>query len=421
MADLIAFPCIRPRADIVQEVAALPYDVYNLEEARAEIKKHPHSFLRIDIAETNFSRSVPINDSCIYDEARRLLDLAIADGTYIIDEEPRYYLYRLTTKEGREQTGVVGCASIDDYLSDVIKKHENTNPFKEIDRIRHIDTCSAHTGLIFLAFRSDGSLESVMNKVTAEQPLYDFTTDDGVCHTIWRVNTAQDCAFIRQVFESTPALYIADGHHRTKSAVEAGLLRRKAAQAAGQAEGEASLRPSLPSDHFLSIAFPSDQLVVLDYNRVVADLNGLSRGEFFERIRECFIIAEPQYNPVRPAEKGVFGMYLDGMWHKLTIKDEYRSSDPVAGLDASLLQDRLLAPILGIDDPRTNDRIDFIGGIRGLNELKRRVDKDMTVAFALCPTSLEELFTVADKGKLMPPKSTWFEPKPRSGIFIHRI
>lgn len=420
MADVVPFLCIRPCEDMAQEVAALPYDVFNLSEARAEIALHPHSFLRIDMAESTLPDSVKKHDNIVYERARELLDEAINDGTYCTDSKPHYYLYRLTTAEGRSQTGVVGCSAIDDYEQDVIKKHEKTRAEKETDRIRHVDTCSAQTGPIFLTYRSDGTIEDVMAKVIKQAPLYDFEADDGVSHTVWRVDDSADEAVIRCVFAASPALYIADGHHRAASAVKAGLMRRSQAQSA--LNGEDQVCPTLESDHFLSVIFPSNQLTILDYNRVITDLNGLNEDEFFDQIGRCFDVSGPHEEPCKPRHKGAFGMYFQGAWYELAIKDSFCSNDPVAGLDVAILQDNLLAPILGIADPRTDKRIDFVGGIRGLRELERRVDEgEMVVAFALYPPSLEELFSVADAGLLMPPKSTWFEPKPRSGLFIHRI
>ncbi|MCL1798764.1 MAG: DUF1015 family protein [Eggerthellaceae bacterium] len=428
MADVIPFSCIRPRKDKVSEVAALPYDVYSLEEARAEIGRHPDSFLRIDLPEATIGHPLLPHDDRIYEKARSLLSDAFEDGTYVADDTPHYFFYCLTATDGRKQVGVVACSSVDDYREGVIKRHEKTKPAKEVDRIRHIDTCCAHTGPIFLAFRSDGTIEQVMEQACAGTPLYDFVADDGIRHTIWRVDDAQSTATIRQAFEDTPALYIADGHHRAASAVKAGLLRREAREcdsggtAGGRCDsGGRHAVDALASDHFLSIIFPSSQLVILDYNRVVKDLNGLSLEELLGRIGECFEVSGPQEAPAKPASKGSFGMYVEGSWYRLDIKGACVPDDPVAGLDVSVLQDRLLAPVLGIEDPRTDERIDFVGGVRGLAELERRVETDMAVAFALFPPSIEELFAVADEGQLMPPKSTWFEPKPRSGIFIHRI
>lgn len=420
MADVVPFSCIRPREDMAAEVASLPYDVFSLSEARAEIKRHPRSFLRIDMAEATLPDTVEKQSDAVYNQALSLLEKDIADGTYRTDEEPCYYLYRLSASDGRSQTGVVGCASIDDYEAGIVKKHEKTRADKEIDRIRHVDTLSAQTGPIFLAFRSDGTVEDVMGRVSAQPALYDFEADDGVRHTVWRVSDRSDVDALAGAFARTEALYIADGHHRAASAVAAGKLRRERACAAAGADEGAPVG-ALASDHFLSVVFPSDQLTILDYNRVVADLNGFSEAGFLERVRERFEVSGPCDRPFKPERKGSFGMYLGEAWYGLSVRDEYLSSDPVAGLDVALLQDNLLGPVLGIDDPRTDRRIDFVGGIRGLGELERRVREGMAVAFSLYPTSIEELFAVADAGLLMPPKSTWFEPKLRSGLFIHRI
>lgn len=420
MADVVPFPCIRPREDMAVEVASLPYDVFNLSEARDEIKRHPRSFLRIDMAEATLPDTVEKQSDAVYEQAFSLLEKDIAEGTYQSDEEPCYYLYRLRTADGCSQTGVVGCASIDDYEEGIVKKHEKTRADKELDRIRHVDALSAQTGPIFLAFRSDGTVEDVMARVSAQPALYDFEADDGVRHTVWRVSDRSDIEALTDAFARTDALYIADGHHRAASAVAAGKLRRERACAAAGADGGVPVEP-LASDHFLSVIFPSDQLTILDYNRVVADLNGLSEDEFFERIRERFEVSGPHDYPFKPERKGSFGMYLGEVWYGLSVRDECRTSDPVAGLDVALLQDNLLGPVLGIDDPRTDKRIDFVGGIRGLGELERRVHEGMAVAFSLYPTPIDELFAVADAGLLMPPKSTWFEPKLRSGLFIHRI
>lgn len=416
MVDVIAFPCIRPRHDKASEVASLPYDVFKLDEAKEEIVRNPHSFLRIDMPEATFSDEVDHNDDAVFEKARALLDQDIRDGTYLTDATPHYYLYRLTPQDGPGQTGIVGCASIDDYQEGRIKKHEKTRADKEINRIKHVDICSAQTGPIFLAFRSNGTVEQVMEKTTTKEPLYDFVADDGVRHTVWVILDPLDESTIKQAFNETDALCIADGHHRAASAVKAGLLRREQSVA----EGTSDASP-LESDHFLSVIFPSDQLTILDYNRVVADLNGLGKQDFLDRIADSFDISAPQESAFKPSEKGSFGMYLDGSWYQLSIHANLLSNDPVEALDVALLQNNLLAPILGIQDPRTDERIDFVGGIRGLKELERRVETDMEVAFALFPTSIEELFEVADADLLMPPKSTWFEPKLRSGIFIHRI
>jgi len=296
-------------------------------------------------------------------------------------------------------------------VSGVIKKHENTREDKEIDRIRHVDTTNAHTGPIFLAYRADQAVNRVVDQVTAGQPLYDFVSGDGIGHTVWKVEDSGQNARIEEAFAAIPATYIADGHHRAASAVKVGLKRRKE---------NPSYTGREPFNYFLSVLFPDEQLMILPYNRVVKDLNGMDQAGFLAAVGEHFTV-EKMDGPYEPDEKGVFGMYLGGSWYKLAAGEECRSGDPVKGLDVSILQDRLLGPVLGIGDPRTDKRIDFIGGIRGLGELERRVKEDMTVAFSMYPTSIGELLAVADAGLLMPPKSTWFEPKLRSGLFIHRL
>ena len=415
MVDVKPFPCIRPRIGMADQVAALPYDVFSVSEAQKEIAKHPHSFLRIDMTEATFPYPIDHNDDVVFEKAAELLEEAVAEGIYITDDAPSYYIYRLISSEGRHQTGVVACSSIDDYLSGAIKKHENTRAEKEYNRIRHVDGLSAQTGPIFLTFRSQGDVEKVLERVVQEESLYHIHADDGVEHIVWRVDNPEDEAALCTAFASTESLYIADGHHRAASAVKAGILRRERAKSAGMTT------QTLESDYFLSVIFPSDQLSILDYNRVVSGLNGLSVKAFLEKVRERFFITGPFDDPVKPLQKGHFGMYIEDVWYKLIVKGEFAPDDPVSGLDVSILQDSILEPVLGIGDPRTDKRIDFIGGIRGSNELERRVSKDMTVAFLMYPTSIDELFSVADAGLLMPPKSTWFEPKIRSGIFIHRI
>ncbi len=411
MADVKPFLCIRPNKRVVSRVAALPYDVYNREEAKKEVEREPQSFLAIDRAETQLDDSVDAYDERVYQKARETLEDWIDDGTYIGDEGEAYYIYRLTM-EGRSQTGIVACASIDDYLDETIRKHENTRADKERDRIRHVDACNAQTGPIFLAYRSTEELAKWMEVAKKAAPLYDFTTGDGVGHTVWQVNDGRAVEGVRAAFASMDHIYIADGHHRAASAVKVGLARRKENPGfTGKEE----------FNYFLSVLFPHDQLRILDYNRVVRDVNGWSDEEFFEKIREYFLV-EAVDGAYRPQEKATFGMYYKKKWYRLEACGKLKAMDGVVeSLDVSLLQDYLLGPVLGIGDPRTDDRIDFVGGVRGLGELERRVDGDMEVAFSLYPTSITELFSVADAGKLMPPKSTWFEPKLRSGIFIHRL
>lgn len=411
MAVVKPFICIRPAKEHAAEVAALPYDVYNRKEACAAVKGNPLSFLNIDRAETQFSDDVDTYADCVYEKARELIDSQIADGIYVTDTGDHYYLYELTM-DGRSQTGIVACCSIDDYVNGVIKKHENTREEKELDRIRHVDTVNAQTGPIFLAYRQNIALKEIVAEEKTKPALYDFVSDDGIRHRVWRIDGADRTDAIEAAFAAIPSTYIADGHHRAASAVKVGLKRRT--KHPGYTGEE-------PFNYFLSVLFPDEELMILPYNRVVRDLNGMSTEQFFEKLKEKFELEEIGKEPYAPVQKGTFGMYLDETWYALKILPQYRNADPVKGLDVSILQDHLLAPVLGIGDPRTDKRIDFIGGIRGLKELERRVGEDMEVAFSMYPTSIEELLSVADAGLLMPPKSTWFEPKLRSGLFIHRL
>ena len=439
MADIRPFFCVRPREDIVSRVAALPYDVYNRAEAKVEVEREPLSFLAIDRAETTLPDEVDTYDPQVYAHAKELYQARLDDGTYLHDEDSAYYVYELVM-DGRSQTGLVAVASIDDYVSGVIKKHENTREDKEIDRITHVDTLGAQTGPIFLAYREDTTIDGIVAAARKSTPLYDFVAPDGVTHRVWKISEAIDVEKIEEAFEKIDAIYIADGHHRAASAVKVGLKRRKErAETDSGAEGgqiEATIRMGdeetmlaaraaedaiVESDYFLSVLFPQEQLKIMDYNRTVKDLNGLSKESFFGKIREHFTV-DLATEPVRPEKKGTFGMYIEGQWYRLGAKEElYKGKDAVGALDVSILQDYLLGPVLGIGDPRTDKRIDFIGGIRGLAELERRANEDMKVSFSMYPTSIEELFAVADAGLLMPPKSTWFEPKLRSGIFIHPL
>lgn len=410
MAVIRPFECIRPEERVADRVAALPYDVYNREEACREVKKEPLSFLRIDRAETQFDDSVDTYAPEVYLKAKELLENAIEDKVFITDTDKAYYIYELTM-DGRTQTGIVACASIDDYASNVIKKHENTRADKELDRITHVDTCSAQTGPIFLAYRSNEIINQEVDKAKKEKSLYDFVSEDGIRHQVWKISDEAAVANIQKAFAGISSIYIADGHHRAASAVKVGFKRREANPGyTGQEE----------FNYFLSVLFPDGQLKILDYNRVIKDLNGYSEEEFISQLKKCFEV-ETSASQVKPAKRGEFGMYLGSRWYRLTAKPEILSEDPVDGLDVSLLQNNVLTPILGIDDPKTDKRIDFVGGIRGIGELERRCNEDCVLAFSMYPTSIQELFAVADAGRLMPPKSTWFEPKLRSGLFIHRI
>lgn len=411
MAIVRPFCAVRPNPVVVSQVAALPYDVFDRKEACQVVKGKPLSFLNIDRPETQFSEDVDIYADCVYEKARELLEARMTDGTFIQDEDPCYYVYQLTM-DGRSQTGIVACSAVDDYVDQVIKKHENTREEKEMDRIRHVDTTNAHTGPIFLAYRAVEELDRLVGQVCAGKPVYSFTAQDGVEHKVWKIAAPGLLEQIEKAFRKVPVTYIADGHHRAASAVKVGLKRRKE---------DPNYTGEEPFNYFLSVLFSDEQLMIMPYNRVVKDLNGLSKEEFLDKVSQSFVVKEEGRYPYAPDEKGQIGMYLEGQWYSLKARAEILSEDPVKGLDVSLLQDALLGPVLGITDPRTDARIDHIGGIRGLKELERRVDEDMKVAFSMYPTSIQELFAVADAGLLMPPKSTWFEPKLRSGIFIHKL
>ena len=421
------FAAVRPTARVADQVAALPYDVYDRAEAVAAVDGEPLSFLNIDRPETQFPADADMYAPEVYAKARELFDARRADGTFVTEPAPCFYLYELTMNE-RSQTGVVACCAIDDYLENVIKKHENTLEKKELDRIRHIDALDAQTGPIFLTYRDSDAIDILVAAVKKTAPLYDFTGEDGVTHRVWRMAAAseevacsQAYAGLVAAFAKVPCAYIADGHHRAASAVKVGLARREANPGYDGTE---------EFNYFMSVLFPASQLSILAYNRVVCDLNGLTKDEFLNALAGesgPFEIIHTQESQLEPIDKGAVGMYLDREWYGLGVKPEFESGDPVEGLDVSILQEKVLAPILGIGDPRTDERIEFVGGIRGLRELERKVNRidargdGPAVAFAMFPTSIDELLNVADAGRLMPPKSTWFEPKLRSGLFAHLI
>lgn len=411
MALIKPFKTIKPTKKLASQVAALPYDVYNRKEACEAVKDNDYSFLRIDRAETQFDDSVDTYDDCVYAKAKELLEDMKTKGIYVKEETPSYYVYELTM-DGRVQTGIVACASIDDYAENIIKKHENTREDKELDRIRHVDTCNAQTGPIFLAYRENKKINEVIHNVKKQEPIFSFTADDGISHVGYIIDNAQDIQTIQEEFAGIQEIYIADGHHRAASAVKVGFKRR---QENSDYTGEEEF------NYFLSVLFQEQELMIMPYNRVVQDLNGLTETEFLEAMTETFDVKEIGTQAFEPNQKAKIAMYLDGVWYELTAKNQILSDDAVEGLDVSLLQNNILDTLLGIQDPRTDKRIDFIGGIRGLKELEKRCNEDMKVAFAMYPTSIQELFAVADDGKLMPPKSTWFEPKLRSGLFIHEI
>ncbi len=423
MAGIHPFKAIRPKKGLEDRIAALPYDVYNRAEAKEVVAGEELSFLKIDRAETQFDDSVDTYDPCVYQKAHDMLWDMIEKGQFVQDEKECYYIYELIMN-GRSQSGIVAASSVDDYMNNVIKKHENTRADKEVDRINHVDICNAQTGPIFLAYRSKEEINEIVNAKKEETPVYDFTKEDGVTHRVWIIDDTTQVETIRNAFASINEIYIADGHHRCASAVKVSLKRREANPDYTGAE---------EFNRFLSVLFPDDQLMIMDYNRVVKDLNGLSNEEFLAKIEavfDCEKIGVDLYGQkdkegkdavIKPVAKGQVSMYLDGDWYKMSIKDQFKTQDPVKGLDVSLLQENILAPVLGIDDPKTDKRIDFVGGIRGLAELEKRVANDCKVAFLMYPTSIGELFAVSDANLLMPPKSTWFEPKLRSGLFIHGL
>ena len=411
MAEIRPFSAYRPAPGLEAKIAALPYDVYNRQEACEVVRENPESFLAIDRAETGFGPEVDTYAPEVYERAAKLLRDRIAEGKFIREEKPCYYIYQ-QTMDGRSQTGIVACASIDDYCNSVIKKHENTRADKEQDRIRHVDTCNMQTGPIFLAYRASGVLKEIIADAKIEEPVYDFTSEDGIGHKVWIIGDDKRISDIYEEFSHIPAVYIADGHHRCASAVKVGLKRR---------EENPGYTGEEEFNYFLSVLVPDEELHIMDYNRVVRDLNGYHIEDFLTEVARSFQVEKKGPEPFRPGRKGEFGMYLEGQWYCLRAKEEILSQDAVDGLDVSLLQKHLLEPVLGIQDPKTDKRIDFVGGIRGLEELERRVHTDMKVAFSMYPTSIGELFAVADAGRLMPPKSTWFEPKLRSGLFLHTL
>ena len=406
MALVKPFAAIMPKLGMEKLIAALPYDVYNREEAVEVVKNNPDSFLRIDRAETNFGPETDTYADCVYDKAKELINTWIEEGRLVKQDKPMFYIYQ-EIMNGRPQTGIVGCASVADYENNIIKKHENTLAAKEADRIRHIDTTNMQTGPIFLAFRSNKEIDAFLAQKTSEKPYYDFVSEDGITYKVWLVDDDAEIESVEGFFAAMNAIYIADGHHRCASACKVSAKRH--------IEGKVQ-----ESDFFMSVLFPENQLKIMDYNRVVKDLNGYDVATFLEELETYCHIGGSDI-PVKPAKKGQVGMYLDGQWFSLEFKTEYLSDDPVEGLDVSILQKYVLDGMLDIKDPKNDKRIDFVGGIRGLEELERRVNSDCRVAFAMYPTDINELFDVADASRLMPPKSTWFEPKLRSGLFLHSI
>lgn len=413
MAIFRPFKAIRPVPEFASKVAALPYDVMNSSEAAEMVKGNPYSFLHVDKAEIDLPKGTDLYSEQVYLKASENLKKLSADGICKQDEEPKIYIYR-QIMNGRAQTGLVGCVSIDDYINNIIKKHELTRADKEADRINHVDYCNANTGPIFLTYRPQAEIASIVGEwKESHAPVYDFVTDDGIANTVWVIDCNETIARLTKLFAGVDYLYIADGHHRAASAVKVGLKRR---------EQYPDFDGSEEFNFFLAVLFDCEELEIMDYNRVIKDLNGNSEEEFIAKISEKFTVEPVGEKAYKPEFAHTFGMLLGGKWYKLTAKDgTFNSADPVEALDVSILQKNLISPVLGIDDPRTDKRIDFVGGIRGLGELERRVSEDMCLAFSMYPTTLTELMDIADAGQIMPPKSTWFEPKLLSGLFIHEL
>ncbi len=392
-----------------EEVAALPYDVYNRAEAAQVVKGKPYSFLNIDRPETQFDADHDMYADDVYAKAASMLSDWEKQGVLTEDQDASFYIYELTM-DGRVQTGIVGCSAVDDYLDGTVRKHELTLAKKEKDRIRHVDTCSAQTGPIFLAYRSRADIKAVIAEAKKSAPLFDFVSEDGIRHAGWKVLGELNDK-LEKAFADTPRTYIADGHHRAASAVKVALKRREENPGYTGAE---------EFNFFLSVLFADDELMILPYNRLIKDLGGLSVSEFMDKVSVSFNIT-PKSGIVEPSVKGTFGMYVDEKWYELGVKPELVKNDPVGSLDVSYLQENFLTAILGISDPKNDPRIDFAGGIRGTQYLVDRCHEDCVLAVSMYPTSIGELLAVADAEKLMPPKSTWFEPKLRSGLFMHKF
>lgn len=412
MSVIRPFKAIRPTKEFSSKVAALPYDVMSSEEAREMVKGNDFSFLHVDRGEIDLPVGTDIYSKEVYKKAKENLENLINNKICVQDEKPCLYIYRQIWK-GRAQTGLVACASVDDYINNVIKKHEKTRADKEQDRINHVDTLDANTGPIFLTYRPNHSVRSIITDwISSHDTACDFISGE-VKQTVWVIDDEKTIEKITELFESIPDLYIADGHHRCASAVRVAEMRRKA---------NPDYTGNEEFNFFLSVLFPSDELRIMDYNRVIKDLNSFSKDEFLKAVGENFKIELKGKQAYSPVCQHNFGMYLDGEWYSLTsISGTFDENDAVDSLDVSILQNNLISKVLGIENPKTDSRIDFIGGIRGLSELEKRVNGGWAVAFSMYPTSLAELMRIADENELMPPKSTWFEPKLLSGLFIHKL
>lgn len=404
------FKAFRPRAEIAKQVAAYPYDVINSDEARELVKDNPLSFLRVGKPEVDLPKDIDLYDPKVYQKGKENLENLIKDGNLVEDSNNSFYVYA-QTMNGRTQYGLVGCANVWDYWDDKIKKHEFTRKKKEEDRCEHVRVTNAHTGPIFLTYKDNEKVNSIVKKAIANSPDNDHVADDGIRHTSWLISDENDLKVIEDELAKIDAFYVADGHHRSAAAAIVGKER---------AEANANHNGEEEYNYFLAVLFPASELYIMDYNRLVKDLNGLTEEQFFAKLRKNFSIQKVA-EKYSPKQKGEYGLYIDNQWYILNVDPDFlKIKDPVESLDVAILQKLVLDDILGIEDPRTDDRIDFVGGIRGLSELERRVDSgEMKLAISMFPTSIEELMNIADAGKVMPPKSTWFEPKLRDGLFIH--
>ncbi len=413
MATVRPFTAIRPEKKYADKVISLPYDVMNRQEASDMAEGNPYSFLHICRSEIDLPEQENPYDRSVYEKARDNIEKYLREGVFREEEKPALYVYR-QIMDGRVQTGIVGCVSVDEYQNNIIKKHEFTRVEKEQDRINHFDVCDADTEPVFLTYRDDKRIRTIVEGFAAgNEPEYDITAEDGIRHILWVIDDDKIVNSITELFSEIPALYIADGHHRSASACKVGMKRR---------EENPGYTGNEEFNFFMAAIFPDNDLKIFDYNRVVKDLNGNSTEEFIKKIEAAgFEVENKGADTYRPEKKHVFSMYLEGNWYKLTAKDEIIPDHVTDSLDVAVLQNNVLSPILGIEDPRTDKRIDFVGGIRGLEELKKRAESDMKVAFAVYPVDVKDLLEVADAGLVMPPKSTWFEPKLGSGLFIHSL
>lgn len=412
MAHIHPFRAFRPVKEEISVLTALPYDVYNVHEAREAVQQAPRSFLAVDRPEAHFPEGTDIYAPGVYEKAGEILRGWFREGRYVQEEVPCYYTWEMTM-DGRTQTGLVACSAAADYMNGVIRKHENTRPEKEEDRINHIEACGAQTGPVLLVHRQQQELKVLMEAVKGEAPLYDYTDSTGVYHRIWRIADPVIVQAVTDAAAQIESLYIADGHHR---AAAAGAIATKRSES-----GDPATVSNMESLYFLTVMFSEEEMLILDYNRIIKDRGGMSDEEILHKMRQVFVVGEPQDKPVRPAGKREMGLCLGGKWYRLQAKPELYGDDPVASLDVEYLQKQVLEPFWHITEPGADPRIEFIGGIRGVEELERRCREDAVAAFALYPTSMQELMAVADAGLLMPPKSTWFEPKLRTGVFIHAI